>query len=269
MSDTPPFEPADPAEEPEEAGPATESETGSGPTRSRRSLVLAVVALLVLVGVGIFLVVSGGDDDDDDGGSGISGELPDAPTVPPPVTGEVSAEAEELIALLDLGEEGRYHALYVVNGDPAVVGGETTLELWRDGGRSRRDTHVVAEGGTADTVGILNAEGAAISCSRVDEGDWTCVEAESPEEVEGDVIGSVRSQLTGAEVTPRDDEIDGRDVRCFAFSTTDGPAEICVTDAGVVVRLGAGDVALELTELDAEVPGDVFTPPAEPTAPED
>lgn len=261
---TEPMEPSEPAAASE---PAAVSEPGVPSGRSRRTLVLAVLALVALVAAGAFLLFGGDDDDDDDGGSGLTGDLPAAPTVPPPVTGSVSEEAEELIALLDRGEEGRYHAVYEVQGDPAVTGGTTTLELWRDGGRSRRDTHVTTADGAADTVGIVDAEGRAISCSRIDEGDWTCFEAPSVEEVEGTVIGSIRSQLTGAEVTPRDDEIDGRAVRCFAFGTPDGPAEICATEEGVVVLLGSGPTALRLIELDAEVPGDIFTPPAELSEP--
>jgi hypothetical protein len=231
--------------------------------RSRLSLILAGLGVVVLVGLAVLLFVNS-DGDDDDGDTDSS--LPAAQTVPPPITGELSAEAQELIALLDRGASGTYHAVYAVEGADAAQAGTTSIELWRDGERSRRDAHVETEEGTADTVGIVDGD-TAVACQRTGDEPFTCIEAETPEAVDSDVVGSIRSQLTGAGVQPRDDEIDGREVRCFAFSTEDGPAEVCATEEGVVVRLGTDSNALRLTELDDDVPGDVFTPPAEVTAP--
>lgn len=232
--------------------------------RSRRGLLAAVVGLVVLVGLVVVLVATRGDDGDDP--SDTDSSLPAPPTLPPPVEGVLSPAAEELLDLLDRGASGRYHAVYTVEGTDAAGAGTTTIELWRDGDRSRRDTRVESAEGTADTVGIVEGD-EAVTCSRVGDDPFTCTPAASPEAIDSDVIGSVRSQLTGAEVTPRDDEIDGRDVRCYAFATEDGLAEICVTPDGVVAKLGTESSSLRLTELDGDVPGDVFTPPAEVTEP--
>jgi hypothetical protein len=233
--------------------------------KSRRSLILAVVGLIVLIVLAVLLVVGGGDDD---GGSASddTSSLPDPVTVPPPVTGNVTPEAQELIDLLDQGNHGHYHATYAVEGADASQSGTTTIEVWRDGDKSRRDTRVETDAGTADTVGIVDGD-TAVACSRTGDDDFTCEQADSPEAVDSDVIGSIRSQLTGAEVTPRDDTIDGRDVRCWSFPAEDGQADICLDDDGVVVKLGTDQNALQLTDLDDDVPGDVFTPPAEVTAP--
>jgi hypothetical protein len=226
-------------------------------------VILGLLAVIVAVGLVVLLVGGGDDDGDDDTDS----SLP-AGSLPPPIEGELSVGAQELVALLDRGAEGTYHAVYAVEGVDADQAGTDRIEVWRDGDRSRRDAHIVVEGSTADTVGIVDGDD-AVACQRNGEDPFTCEEAETPEAVDSGVVGSIRSQLTGADVQPRDDEIDGREVRCFAFSTDDGPAEVCATAEGVVVRLGTDSNSLRLTELDDDVPDDVFTPPAEVTAPAD
>ncbi len=178
----------------------------------------------------------------------------------------MSAEEEELIALLERGQEGRHHATYAVQGDPAVTGGDVEVEEWRDSGRVRRDTRTTTEAGQAETAGIVDGD-EVVSCQRIDEGEWSCQLVDAPELVDGDLVGSIRGQLVGATVVITEEEIDGREVRCFAFDTVDGEAELCVTDEGVVVRLGVADTVLTLTDLDDDVPGDIFTPPAEATEP--
>lgn len=236
---------------------------------SRRNQLFALLTIVVVAVGAVFLFVGNDDDDDDPAAT----ELPSSPSLPPPVRGEVNAAGEELLLLLDRAEEGRYHAQYEVEGDPAVIGGEMTLELWRDGGRSRRDTHIVSSDGSADTTTIVDADGGVATCNRVDGADWTCFEPEPTGEdgddatADGDVIGSVRDQLAGTDVQARDDEIDGREVRCFQFPTDEGPGDICVDVDGVVVRLASGETAMVLTDLDDDVPGDVFEAPAELTAP--
>jgi hypothetical protein len=233
---------------------------------SPRSRVLAAIAAVALLAGIAFLVLGGGDDDE--GGTGITGDLPAAPSVPEPVGGDVSVEGEELIALLERGNQGRHHATYAVEGDPAVTGGDVEIEQWRDGGQLRRDTRTTTEEGRAETTGIVDGDD-VVSCQRLDEGEWSCQRVDAPEIVDGDLVGSIRSQLVGATVVVTEEEIDGREVRCFAFDTVDGQAELCATDEGIVVRLGVGDTVLTLTDLDDDVPGDIFTPPAEPTEPTD
>lgn len=232
--------------------------------KSRLSLLLALVGVVVLVGVAVFLFVSDGDDADEADDTDTS--LPAPPSLPPQVTGELTSEAQELLDLLDQGASGRYHATYAVEGTDAPGSGVTTIELWRDGDRSRRDSRTEVDGATGETIGIVDGD-AAVACRRTGDEPFVCEEAEQPEAVGSDVAGSVRDQLLGATVTPRDDEIDGREVRCFGYATEDGPAELCVTADGVVVKLGTESTSLRLTELDDDVPGDVFEPPAEVTAP--
>lgn len=229
--------------------------------KSRWTLILAVVGVVVLAGLAVLLFVGG--DDDSDASDDTDSSLPTPPTVPPPVQGDISTEAQELIDLLDRGADGHYHALYAVEGPEATAAGTSTIELWRDGSeRSRRDVKLESEEGNADTMTLVDGETAAL-CERRDGGDWTCTAIDVPEGPSADVVGSIRNQLIGATVTPRDDEIDGREVRCFTFSAVDGPSEICATEEGVVVKLGTEATSLRLTELDEDVPGDVFDPPAE------
>lgn len=185
-------------------------------------------------------------------------------TVPATIGGRLSKEAQELSDLLADREHLTYHATYVAEGDAAALGGEITIEEWRDSGRLRRDTRIVAgEAGTAETRTIV-ADGSVVSCRRTGGDQWTCTASPALPEDDGDlVLGSVVDQLTGVAVTETDrDEIEGRPARCFTFPADEGDGEVCTTPRGIPVRVAVGPTVLRLTALDDSVPSETFDAPA-------
>ena len=226
-------------------------------TKSQARAAIAGAALALAIGVLVVVVVQWGGDDD-----------PDRP-LPSDISvreAEPSAGLDdggaELVALLEAGRQGRHHARYELAGDE--LEGESTIEVWRDGDRVRQDTELrTADGEVARTAAVTTG-GTTVACSRVGEEPWACAEAESETAADspGEVFGTVEQQLRGVDVSASDDEVDGRQVRCFEFSATDGEGRACVTPDGVPVLVSIGTSEIRLAALDDDVPGDVFTPPA-------
>lgn len=226
-------------------------------TRSRaRAAVAGAVLAIAITALVAVVVVRGGDDDPDR-------PLPSDISVPEadPSSGLDDA-GSELVALLEAGRQGRHHARYELSGDE--LEGESTIEVWRDGDRVRQETELrTADGEVARTAAVTTGD-TTVACSRVGEEPWSCAEAETEtaEDSSGDVFGTVEQQLRGVEVAASDDEVAGRQVRCFEFSATDGAGRACVTPDGVPVLVSIGSSEIRLAALDDDVPGDVFTPPA-------
>jgi hypothetical protein len=245
--------------------PATEAEPGDGGGGSgRRPWLLVVLLLAVAAAVVVAVLVLGGDDDDD------GGDSPDDTSglsLPEPVEEEVDAEGQELLDLLEQGREVNGHSTYTASGDPASIGQELTVQVWRLDGRVRQDSRQVTEAGTVDTAGFLNDDGSIITCNRVDEGAWTCAEQSTASESSPDALfGTVATQLQGQDVVVVDEEIAGRSARCFGVAGADGEVSLCVSTEGLPLRLRGAGSELLLTDFSEDVPEDTFTPPAEPVS---
>lgn len=237
-------------------------EAGQRSDRRRWRLLGGVAVVLVAVAVGT-LVLLGGDDDDGDAGDETAGAS-NAPTAPPPVGEQLDAEGAELLDLLAAGSARTYHATYTASGDPAVIGSEFSLEVWHHDGQARQDARQVGESGTVETAGFFLADRVEVSCQRIDRGDWTCAEQRAVDEATAyGVLGSVARELEGADVTVTEEEVTGRPARCFAVAAADGEVTVCVSTDGIPLRRTGGGVELLLSELDEDVPDDIFTPPAE------
>lgn len=224
---------------------------------NRRRLLVGTAVVSVALAAGAWVLLE--EDPAPTGDSGL-GTL----TVPPTVGERPSREGQELSDLLADREALTYHATYVAEGDAAALGGEITIEEWRDSGRLRRDTRIVAgEAGTAQTRTIV-ADGAVVSCRRTGGDEWTCTAGPALPEDDGDpVLGSVVDQLTGVAVTETDrDEVEGRAARCFTFPADEGDGEVCTTPRGIPLRVAVGPTVLRLTALDDGVPSETFDPPA-------
>lgn len=245
---------------PPEAG---QDEPGGGDghhqgSRRRRWWIAGVVIVVALALVGVGYLVLGDDDDTPEDTAEPEGG---APSLPPPVVPEVDSEGGDLLALLDQGSASTYHAVYETSGDPATIGTELTLEVWRRDGLVRQDSRQVTDSGTVETAGFLLEDDVAIVCSRVDEGDWTCARQS---QASSDVFGSVTAQLAGRDVVTTEEEIGDHQTRCFSFAGPDGEISECLTAEGIPVRLRGPGTEILLSVLDDDVPEDIFEPPAEP-----
>lgn len=240
MVDLPVGDAADPP--PGEPPPAV------GPRRWPWALV--GVALVVAAVVGIRLL----DGDDDDAGPTAPSEV----TLPDATGNELDPTGAELVALLEAGRGETYHATYELAAPELDVA--STVEVWRADGQVRQDTFLEARDGTRVHTAAFQRAGSTISCVQRGDEPWSCAEAETP--ASNDLFGTVADQLGGTRVRARDDEIDGRDVRCFDFETPEGEGTTCVTGAGIPVLLALAGSEIRLATLDDDVPGDTFTPPA-------
>ncbi len=250
MADAPPYSDAPVPDAPPEPTPPVL------PGR-RRWVPWAVGGAVVLAAVVAGVVVFGGGDDD-----GPDSTVPGSVTLPEPAAGGLNAGGAELVQLLAVGRSGTYHATYAIRGGD--LGGESSIEVWRDGDRVRQDTVLRTDDGTEVQTAGIRVDDSTISCTKRGDEPWSCGEAETDGSETNDLFGSVEAQLEGVDVTARDDEVDGRAARCFDFVTVDGAGSACLTPEGVPLVFSAGDASIELVELDDTVPSEVFTPPAEP-----
>jgi hypothetical protein len=222
--------------------------------------------ILVAVGVVVLAAAVAGavlrQDDDDPPASGASG-LDDA-AAPEGADPSLSALAQEVVALLAGRAELTYHATYQAGGDVESIGGIVTIEEFRAGpGRVRSDTRTEGAEGTSETRTIVDGT-AAVACARTGDEPFACTLQAAVADLDP-FLGSVEEQLAGVALTETDTtEVDGRDARCFTFTAEDGPGELCLDGRGIPLRISVGDFELSLTELDDDVPGDAFDPPAEP-----
>lgn len=244
----------------EGAGAGADGSGGNGADRSgteggRRRWRWVVAASALLGGAGVVVGwLAVGDDSAGDDPTESSGP----PSLPPPVAGDVDAEAEEFIELLDAGRALTYHATYEASGEPAVTGNELRVEVWHRDGRIRQDGRQATDSATVETIALLIGDAEPIACSRVDAADWHCSEqAES----NLDIFRAVAGDLAAKDVTVMDTEIAGRAARCFTVPTDDGEITECLAEDGIPLRLSGPDTELVLVDLSNDVPDDVFTPP--------
>lgn len=225
--------------------------------RPKLPLLLAVVGVVVLAAVAWFVFLR----DDDSGssklpeGSGQPGTIPPAAEAPP------DAEGKALEQMIEKGRKLTFHAVYTATGDPAKLGGELTMEVWRANGKSRQDTRVVTSAATARTAGIVDGD-KVYSCEKRDEAPWTCSSAPNADTNEAGIFGSVAAQLEGVDVKEEQATVAGREARCFTFDTGGGPGKECFAKDGTPLLISAGGQELVLTDLDKNVDANVFAPPA-------
>jgi hypothetical protein len=227
-------------------------------------MILAAVVVAAAAVAVWFFGIRDGDDSSSQAGTDTTEAVDEAPTV---TTLPLTDAGTELQDLLQSSRDGTFHATYTATNPPDTEGGQSTgytVDLFRSGGRTRQDTTTHLSGGDYLTTGIL-ADGKSIVCTKQGPQDWTCSQTDVDEGTESDgIFGQVLSELGGVDVTATDDTIDGQDVRCFAYTTSQGPGSMCLNADGIPVRITGGDTDLELTDLSDDVPDSTFDPPAEP-----
>jgi hypothetical protein len=194
----------------------------------RRWVILALVGVVAFVAA--FVLGSRGDDDDGTR-SEVDLEGLDA----------LTAEARELVALAEQGGHVAHHAVYEESG-------AGRLEVWTDGERLREET--TPSDGLRRL--LLRTDDEELAC--VEEADaWSCEEAADEASGVQTRIEQLVVDLVGVEVTVRDRTVADVEARCFEAGAGEELVEICLTDVGILARLGAGSARLELLELDDDV----------------
>jgi hypothetical protein len=202
--------------------------------------------------------------DDGDEGSHLPKATGTEQTIPPPATGVPDPETAALTELLAKGRERTFHATYKASGDPATIGGDLTIEMWRKGKQVRQDTTTVRADQTIRTAGFVLADGSTISCSKADTLPWACSPQPDPGTDEYGVFGSTADQLQGQDVQEEAGKVGDRDARCFTYATADGMGRLCVSEDGIPLSLSGNGQELTLTDLQDSVDDGVFQPPATP-----
>jgi hypothetical protein len=247
---------SDPA--PPSGGAPEPSAPNSGPRRRGVLLLVAAVAVAALA-IWWFAIR-----DDDDEGSRLPKATGSEQTIPPPATGAPDKEASALTDLLAKGRDRTFHATYKATGDPAVIGGDLTIEMWRKDGKVRQDTTTVRADQTIRTAGFVLGDGATITCSKADAQPWSCSPQPDPGTDEYGVFGSTADQLQGQDVQEAPGKVGDRDARCFTYGTSDGTGKLCVSDDGIPLSLSGNGQELTLTDLQESVDDGGFQPPATP-----
>ena len=217
---------------------------------SRHRRAVAVAAVVIAIGVVTFLTIRAGSNNDD-----LVPATEASTTLPP------SGAQAELLRLLEAGRQANYTASYRQSGPT----GESQVRQARRPPQERMDTTSGSGDQTKREVDITLPSG-RVGCTQQGTEPWSC------EKKAGGTGGSLTNimtstivgQLRGYNTEARDERVATEPSRCFTLSGGEGgPAEICFTTDGILSRVVAGDVRLELTDLDRRAPGDdVFVLPA-------
>jgi hypothetical protein len=176
--------------------------------------------------------------------------------------GGLNPSVSELVALLEAGEDERFHARYRATSAPgSPEAGTVTIELWRSPPRVRQDVVVTLGSETATSAAFLLPEG-GLGCTKEGQGAWTCTGIPSDQTSATDSLArQVTDQIGEGPVTVRTARVAGVDVRCFSLPVSGATAEVCVTEKGIPALISSAGSRIELVELTSEVPSSVFTPP--------
>jgi hypothetical protein len=219
-----------------------------------------VVAVLALGAAGWYSFIR--DDDS------VDGNLPDAAegsvgTIPPVVSAPPDAESTSLQELLQQGRDLTFHATYTASGDPAVIGSELTVEVWRKDGNIRQDTTQVGATTTSRSVGLVIGD-ETTTCSKIEDAPWSCSTASDPDATRDGVFGSVAAELNGVDVVETDEKkVGDRDARCFTFPAADGTGKLCLTPEGMPLSLSTSGLELTIASVDDNVDDAAFEPPTD------
>lgn len=214
-----------------------------------RRLVLAGAALVVALAAVVAVLAVRSDDDG-------AARAPAVTTVPLDSPVVLDANRDEALALIRKAEGRTYHARY----EAAAGAGEAfprSVEVWRRPEAARTDTEFSA-GGQIERSATVRRPTEVVSCHRAAEEPWSCEKADVA--VPGNLFDQATADLAGSEVAARDDDVRGRKGRCFTIQG-DEVLELCFDGHGVLLRLAAGDAALELVSLDTAVDAATVKPP--------
>lgn len=214
----------------------------------------AVIGLVVLaLGAIIFLTIRWSQD----------GRRPASPSGPAAgTTLSATTPAGEMLRLIEEGKKLTFEGRYAAYEDSAP----SSIHVWRRPPLARLDTETGSGEAQRRTQRLASSSG-PVNCVQQGQGPWTCTPA--PNLRVGDVTivsDAVLGLLSRLAIESRDDQISGRQARCFLLTGNQGsPAELCLTRDGIPLRVVAGATRVELVDLKRDRPPDfVFEPPVAP-----
>jgi len=175
--------------------------------------------------------------------------------------GALSAEGQELVALLEKGLEATYHARYKsVLADPRAEGTEMTMEVWRRGALTRQEVAVQAPT-TRTRSATFQLPPQTFQCNQIGDNPWSCkppsdAKPITPPEDE------IREELGRGAIKARDESMGGAPVRCFTFPSGGELTETCLMRDGAVARMTTASSRFDLVAFSRVVADDVFLLPA-------
>lgn len=240
-------------------------------SRPKRPLVPALIGVVIMLGlVGATLVTPRSSGGPSTTASTTTTDptttttaVPTTTTVLDPTT--LGPEGQELYQLVQTGRAGQYHVRFQLSGTslPATAT-SAFLDIWRSGALVRQDTrleetsgvtHGANIGGPDGTISCQEQPGLAMACQRL---------SSDPLPPEDDFLSSIMQRLSQAAIEARDDEIAATPVRCFVLDGDDtvNRSELCLTAAGVPLRVDVVGLKADALELQGEVDPAIFEPPA-------
>ncbi len=209
---------------------------------------MIAVIVTVLFGATVAALGRGGADDE-----------PTSTTTDSVAREDLSADAQELLTLLERKEDETYHAVY--EGSSPEAPGGVRLESWQAPPAARQDTVLAASGQAASTTTIVSPDGTYRCTALGVDQPVTCRALPGAEAGAADPVGAIIDRLTEGTVIRERTSIDRRAVDCFTLTTGEGVTELCLNDVGIPVRVLADGSELRLVSLDTDVPSEIFLPP--------
>lgn len=216
--------------------------------------------------------------DSDPGGGPASAPtgMPTPLEIPSPVPPDPdeNPEAAEFFDIVSSFQTLELHATYRITLS-ARPGDASEVEIWQKDGQFRQEADAQSADGSAQArIVLLSLTDRTVYCEQPPDGEWVCgLLPESTQTTFSSLRSGLLTGLGEQEVTVRDDDIDGREVRCFVVEPAEDvdateapsePSELCATPEGVLVTISGPEGTFELLELETAVDDAVFTPPATP-----
>ena len=232
--------------------------------RQRMTKAVAIVMLVSIVALlGASLAVSGGSSSTTTTlQTPTSTALASTTTIDP---ARLSAPAKELEALAAAGRAGRFHVRFEVTGDTfASDVSAAAAEVWRADGRFRQDASQTSAAGVS-TSQIFAGPDSVMQCIHQAGSPVSCTDVTGQPGAADDLVSGIEVLVnTGSTVTARDDTFLGGPVRCFEVgaATPASSGTVCLTPAGVPVRLITPHFTLFASTVDDAIDDSTFTVPA-------
>jgi hypothetical protein len=224
------------------------------PSPRRRWLVAGAIGVLVLLAGGLIAVIANLAEDEPD-----TVDLGPTTTLDPST---LSAEGQELYALVEASEAATYHVGFGVESETlASAGAAAQLEVWRQADSFREHQIGVDASGSSTTVNIVGPDG-AMTCGGGVGAPPTCTESQDADSAITTALATIIAQLPDGDTVVADETIANVPARCFTTTAGEAVYEACLSADGIPLRIDDGSIRLEAALVETTVPPEVLVVPA-------